>query len=344
MAGMPMPDDLYKDKSYKLVITTVVSFVLATTGIVGRFAARLIVRKRLELNDYLILLGFIMKLGLMCLSCFLISYGIGKHVYILPPGNITHFLQATWTGSFVYAPTIMFIKLSILSLYYVAFPSRFMKLSVWILAGITTAWGIALCLTGLLACVPIARSWEPQRTDGHCINLLQYYWGLQIPNIVTDFIILFLPFRDIYMLHLPSTQLLQIAGVLSLGLVTCAIDIVRLVVFLQLPASLDITWVDLAPSMWLDLEASIAILCACLPIMRPLLHPRRFYDAARKRGTTMTDGGEGGGYEEVHSQAKNSHAVEMSSELGSRSGTSSSGKLRHSGGSSNDAYGKGYSN
>ena len=59
MATSPMPVDLYANKSYKLIITTVVSFVLATIGIVGRFAARWICRKRLELNDYLIALGYV---------------------------------------------------------------------------------------------------------------------------------------------------------------------------------------------------------------------------------------------------------------------------------------------
>ena len=62
MAGMPMPDDLYADKSYKLVVTTVVSLVLATIGLVGRFAARTICKKRLELNDYFIILAYVRRL------------------------------------------------------------------------------------------------------------------------------------------------------------------------------------------------------------------------------------------------------------------------------------------
>ena len=59
MAGTQMPDDLYADHGYKLIVTTVVSFILATAGIVGRFAARLICQKRLEANDYLITAGYV---------------------------------------------------------------------------------------------------------------------------------------------------------------------------------------------------------------------------------------------------------------------------------------------
>ena len=59
---------------------------------------------------------------------------------------------------------------------------------------------------------------------------------------------------------------------------TCVFDIIRLVVFLDMPeASPDLTWINLPPAMWLDIEASVAILCACLPVMRPLIHPKRFW-------------------------------------------------------------------
>lgn len=133
--------------------------------------------------------------------------------------DLESYLKIVWTGSLIYAPAIAFIKLSILSLYYAAFPSRYMKLSVWILAGTTAAWGLALCLTGIFSCTPIHKSWQPMTTPGHCINEYRYYFGLQIPNIITDFAILLLPFREIYMLQLPVGQLLQVGGVLTLGIV-----------------------------------------------------------------------------------------------------------------------------
>lgn len=148
----------------------------------------------------------------------MVSYGLGHHIYVVAPADLVKIAQATWTGSFIYAPLIAFVKLSILSLYYNAFPSRFMKISVWILAAITVAWGIALCLVGLLSCLPIEKSWNPT-LPGHCIDLYEYYYGLQIPNIVTDFAILVLPFKDIYGLNLPAKRLIQIGAVLALGLV-----------------------------------------------------------------------------------------------------------------------------
>lgn len=63
---------------------------------------------------------------------------------------------------------------------------------------------------------------------------------------------------------------------------TCIIDIVRLVIFIDIPQNnIDVTWIYIPPSIWLDLESSIAILVACLPVMRPLLHPKRFWYQSR---------------------------------------------------------------
>ena len=71
-----------------------------------------------------------------------------------------------------------------------------------------------------MACLPIHKSWDVTgAVAGTCINMYRYYYGLQIPNIITDFAILVLPFNEIYKLRLPWVQIAQIGGVLGLGLV-----------------------------------------------------------------------------------------------------------------------------
>lgn len=57
---------------------------------------------------------------------------------------------------------------------------------------------------------------------------------------------------------------------------TCAFDIVRLVVLVNLNNGGNFTRNQVNLSVWTDIEPSIAILVACLPILRPLLRPRTF--------------------------------------------------------------------
>ena len=90
--------------------------------------------------------------------------------------------------------------------------------------------------------------------------------------------------------YVTTRELLFPSTYLFLGKSTCAFDIIRLVVFVRMPQVLDQTWVNLPPSMWLDLEVSVALLCACLPVMRPLLAPKKFW--RNNRGSNrMTSGG-----------------------------------------------------
>ena len=77
------------------------------------------------------------------------------------------------------------------------------------IGGLVVAWAIGGTLTVVFACQPIHKSWDTQ-IPGHCINEDKLYWGLQIPNIVTDFAILIMPF-------------LPLSGMLATALPKCLI-------------------------------------------------------------------------------------------------------------------------
>ena len=49
----------HDNKGYKAAVATAIAFALATFGIIGRFVARFLCRKRLELNDYFIILAYV---------------------------------------------------------------------------------------------------------------------------------------------------------------------------------------------------------------------------------------------------------------------------------------------
>lgn len=190
---------------------------------------------------------------------------------------IKHYLQVEYVGSFVYAPCIGFAKLSVLSIFWTAFPARYLRRVVVVTAAFVTAWAIACCLVGLLACIPIHAVWDIELQasgQARCIHLVKYYYGLQIPNILSDVFILILPWSAVRDLSrgLPLRQRVALFGIFSLGIVTVIFDIIRLVVLVQTPTTPDFSWNQVPASIWTDIEPSIAILVACLPVMRPLLN------------------------------------------------------------------------
>lgn len=51
---------------------------------------------------------------------------------------------------------------------------------------------------------------------GNCINMVSFYYGLQIPNVITDAVILIIPLKEVVGLDLPANQKVGIA-------LTCAL-------------------------------------------------------------------------------------------------------------------------
>jgi hypothetical protein len=74
-----------------------------------------------------------------------------------------------------------------------------------VLIAIMVMWCTAVLLTGVFMCNPISKAWNPI-LPGKCIDLVPFYYGMQIPNVITDLLILLLPFNEIRRLDLPLNQ------------------------------------------------------------------------------------------------------------------------------------------
>lgn len=69
LQGLP-PPGAGEDTTWKIIVSTAFSFAIATIGLILRLASRWLCRKRLELNDYLIIIAYIFKLGIDIGSVF----------------------------------------------------------------------------------------------------------------------------------------------------------------------------------------------------------------------------------------------------------------------------------
>ncbi|GKZ95726.1 hypothetical protein AnigIFM59636_009734 [Aspergillus niger] len=130
----------------------------------------------------------------------------------------------------------------------------------------------AVSLAGVVCvvCIPLEKLWNPT-IPGGCIDLAKFYYGLQIPNIVTDAVILALPLKHVWNLQVPRAQKIMLTGIFCLGALTLAFDIVRLVTLIELSKSgNDITYDQVPASVWTCIEPAVGITASCLSNMRPL--------------------------------------------------------------------------
>jgi hypothetical protein len=84
------------------------------------------------------------------------------------------------------------------------------------IAAFVILWALGTFLVGALMCLPVEKFWKPS-IEGSCIDSASFYYGQQIPNILTDLIILIMPLKIVWALPISKTQRLLLSGVFMVG-------------------------------------------------------------------------------------------------------------------------------
>ncbi|MCJ1246920.1 hypothetical protein MMC30_004131 [Trapelia coarctata] len=222
-------------------------------------------------DDYSIVGALFLTYGQNFLSFFSATHsGYGKHIIALTYEQITEFVKIQWVSQLVFGCATTVIKLSILLLYYRIFPSRKFKIAFMAVGGLNVAFFIAHTLSVLFSCAPISYNWDKSIPGGHCINLNSLAYGITGAGFITDICIWLLPLPWLWGLQMKLPRKLAVIGIFCLGGLVCLASIIRLPLLTKVNF-IDATWTIVDPAIWLLVECNIGIVCACLPIMRPLL-------------------------------------------------------------------------
>ncbi|KAJ5653893.1 hypothetical protein N7490_000896 [Penicillium lividum] len=259
------------DNLRHVVITaTCFAFILSTSAVAFRIISRKVNGAGLFPDDILILFALLFEYGLSIAGVVLLYNGLGTHIKYVHPDQLIVYLKTLFTGSILYTGCIACIKLSILSLYRRLFPTKTMKAAVNVVGTIVILWAACGILSGCFICLPTRKLWLPA-TPGACMDLGKYYYGLQIPNIATDAIILVMPMHTVWNLPISRAQKTGLSAIFIVGLLTLIFDIIRLVALIDLSkAGSDITYTQVNSSVWTCIEPAVGIVASCLSNMRPL--------------------------------------------------------------------------
>lgn len=139
-------------------------------------------------------------------------HGFGRH-----GGNPTFFLHVLYFDEIWYNTVIALTKLSVLCFYRRIFAvARPLRITIWIVGGIVLAWWIAFTLASILQCIPIEGYWNP-KIKAHCEYKYGFFLGQAVPNIMLDFVLLFLPLQPLWKLHMKRPHKLALGAVFVLG-------------------------------------------------------------------------------------------------------------------------------
>lgn len=110
----------------------------------------------------------------------------------------------------------MIVKDSILYQYLRFFVHRVYRRIAQGLIIIVTSVGIAMVITSCVSCLPVRFFWD-KRIDGHCIDLMAFWFSFSSFNILTDLAVWLLPMPVLKGLQLPRKQKYSLIAVFAIG-------------------------------------------------------------------------------------------------------------------------------
>ena len=110
-----------------------------------------------------------------------------------------------------------FAKLSILVFYLRLSPYRRFLITVYVLMGIITVYGLISAFYFLFACQPIERFWRYDMQDGSCIDLTRFWYSSAAINSATDFAMLVLPAVMLWPAPIPRGQKIGVMLIFMTG-------------------------------------------------------------------------------------------------------------------------------
>ncbi|KAI9822793.1 MAG: hypothetical protein M1832_003026 [Thelocarpon impressellum] len=262
---------LDEDRSGPLRAVLLIGLILSTLAVVLRLYARRLVKAPFLWDDWTIIGALILNYGLcVCKFLEIDRYGLGTHAAAAGPEKLGGFMKALYAYTILYMIDYPLIKLSILFLYHRVFvvPEYLKIIKFWIV--FVFLFQVSFVLVAIFPCQPIHAFWDFSKPS-KCVSQVPMYIANSALNIFTDVVILVLPMPIIWKLQVSRRQKSVLCLIFVLGSLVLITTIMRIVTYLQIDNN-DPSWSFIPCATWTMGEIPLAIVCACLPTMRPLFH------------------------------------------------------------------------
>ncbi|CAJ2509530.1 Uu.00g145560.m01.CDS01 [Anthostomella pinea] len=266
---------LYAYGGDSVIACVVVFAVLCTVFLALRFMSHRIGRRPISLSDWLMIPCWFLIIGL-CASvvCSVGLGGVGRHAaYVAQfmPNGMTRWAETLLATEVIYGVVIPLEKTSILLLYLRLFHiHRWFRVTTYVLIAYIWMWASSEILVAIFQCSPVALQWD-KSLKGVCIDQLQYYRWISVPNVIHDLVMLAVPMPVVWKLQVSIRQKVALIFVFLVGSIGCVASFIRLSIFFKTDAFSDPTWASIQLMSWTLAEPGVIFICACMPSLWPML-------------------------------------------------------------------------
>ncbi|PSN68087.1 hypothetical protein BS50DRAFT_665666 [Corynespora cassiicola Philippines] len=241
-----------------------------------------IVTHRIALDDYLTLAALVISTTCCSLQLVTAIYGhLGQHQPlddesepIMDDPGLIIFQSTKFVLNTISVVGLGLVKASILVLYKKIFDVRKFRIAVHVVLAFVVGWTVSFFFSHLFTCYPITVFIEPYYGN-NCVKTVPMFLAVLFTDVLADIIILVLPIPMVMSIKLEPKQKMAAIGMFMLGASVVAVSVTRVIAtfsvareYLKHPD--DVIYYTAPIFFWTNIELSLAIVCACLPTLRPL--------------------------------------------------------------------------
>ncbi|KAK0668448.1 hypothetical protein QBC41DRAFT_121977 [Cercophora samala] len=260
-------------------VVGIVFSIIAITVMGLRVYCRLVITQGgLGIDDYLMLAGVVLNVGLSIANMVCAYYGAGVHTPDLNFADFPALFQSNYANRLLYVIALCLVKTSLLVFYLRVDPRKWTRYFIYFIMFTVIGLTVATVVICIFECRPPSTYWNVEaQLSGAALAVCmdpaerqKFFEANGIINIVQDICIYVLPIPMLWRLQVPRRQKVALLFLFCIGFVALAAACVRYYYVLKLANGDDI-WYYFADSLnWCSIEVYAAIICGSASTFRVL--------------------------------------------------------------------------
>ncbi|KAF4826620.1 hypothetical protein CGCTS75_v008971 [Colletotrichum tropicale] len=263
-----------EERGPALLIIESISLSFALICLLLRLYVRIFMMRKSWWDDWFMVGAAIFSISVtVCVILATQLYGWNLHIWDTTFVQRMQGRQISIVGQTLFIFASGLSKLSILTSYLRIAPlgSTFQRVTQ-VTIGAVLALIVIFLMVLWTQCIPIWHYWDLTVLDRNCMAEWPPLAGQTITTVITDIIVYLLPMPTLFRLRLPVLQRIVLIILFSLGTVVVVAGIMRTWwTYYVEEMTYDVTWDGFELWIWTALEANLAIICGCVPVLRRLL-------------------------------------------------------------------------
>jgi len=258
-------------------ISLIVGVTSASIGLIGIFmGVRVYIRGYLmrawKLDDTMFICSaFLAVAQIALIKCGAIYGALGRHIWTVTPSMIKKDAPFLVAASLMYQVAFPFIKATYLAQHRRAFALPNIKLLCDVFLGVLFLISTSLLILDGVATRGFTDPDPNKLPNVKSTGFIVFNYLSGASNLVTGIIVFMLPIILVGRMRLAALQKAGLIASFGVGIFTCALSVMR-IISMQLGLGSSDEYYEIVPLTLLGVaELTSAIVCACLPLMRPLL-------------------------------------------------------------------------